>query len=119
MLVAVESETDQHRRYLQSWVVAATQSEKWRGGGTRERAGVRVCTETQRKEKGGRGILGTRIDAVLSNHVLRLLLSVFHPVPLVSPVTLIPPFSATIESATCTCIVNVRMIEIFLCFSFV
>lgn len=32
MLVVVESETtDQRRRYLQSWVVATTQSEKRRG----------------------------------------------------------------------------------------
>lgn len=79
-------ETDQRRRYLQSWLVAATQLEK-RGGDARERDGIRVCTETQRKEKGRGGILGTWIDAVLSNHVLRLLLSVFHPVPLVSPLS--------------------------------
>lgn len=43
-----------------------------RGWTREEDDGARVCTETQRKEKGG-GILGTRIDAVLSNHVLRLL----------------------------------------------
>lgn len=117
--LALESKTDQHRRYLQSRVVVATQSEKRRGDDARERDRIRVCTETQRKEKGREGILGTWIDAVLSNHVLHLLLSVFHPIPLVSPLFPIPPFSYTIESATYTCIVNVGMIVIFLCFSFV
>lgn len=85
-------------------------SEKRCGGDARERDGVRVCTETQRKEKGHRGgILGTWIDAVLSNHVLRFLLSVFHPVPPVSPLSP-SSFLSAIESATRTCIVNVRMI---------
>lgn len=76
MPVAVESETDQRRRYLQSWAIAATQSEKRRGGGTRERAGSKgVHGDAEKREGWRRGILGTRIDAVLSNHVLRLLLS--------------------------------------------
>lgn len=88
LMVALESETDQRRRYLQSWVVAAIQLEKRRGG-WRERKGwgKGVQSETQRKEKGRGGILGTWIDAVLSNHVLRLLLSVFHSVALVSPLS--------------------------------
>lgn len=109
------SRADQRRRYLLSWVVAATQSEKRRRGDARERDGVRVCTETQRKEKGRRGILGTWIDAVLSNHVLRLLLSVFHPVSPCLPFPH-PLFSTTIELATCTCIVNQNDRDIFVFF---
>lgn len=57
--------------YSSGWL---RQRSRRNGAGVAREAGdgVRVCTETQRKEKGG-GILGTWIDAVLSNHVLRLL----------------------------------------------
>jgi len=62
----LRSEMDQRRRYLQFWVVAANGETRCGAGAAQGPA--RVCTEARRKEKDG-GILGTRIDAVLSNHV--------------------------------------------------
>ena len=79
----VGSKTDQRRRYLQSWVVVATQSEKrCRGDDARERDRVRVCMETQRKEK-GRGRHSGNLDRC------RVIKS--RPPP--SPLRLLPGFS--------------------------